>query len=127
MANTASGRDKRGRAGAAGGEGYELRADAGADAGLDHRPAPEQKAERRKTLEDPYMVADFEALLTSWNPVAYSINELNRSMGMNDAYPFQLTPAVRGKLHLVHMAILNFRQQSAPGPDGADAPQAAET
>ena len=83
-------------------------------------------ARSRQTLEDPYREADFEALLTSWNPVAYSINELNRSMGLNDAYPFQLTPAVRGKLHLVHMAILNFRQAS-PGPDAAEAPQSAET
>src|SRR6195952_4286756 len=37
----------------------------------------------RQTLEDPYLEADFEALLTSWNPVAYSINELNRSMGLD--------------------------------------------
>jgi hypothetical protein len=65
-------------------------------------------------------------LLTSWSPVAYSINELNRSMGLNDAYPFQLTPAVRGKLHFVHMAIMNFRQ-AAPISDAAEAPQSAET
>ncbi|MEP6841232.1 MAG: putative zinc-binding metallopeptidase [Bradyrhizobium sp.] len=76
----------------------------------------------RQTLEDPYMEADFDALLTSWRPVAYSINELNRSMGLNDAYPFQLSPAVRGKLHFVHMAILNFRQREAPGLDIAGAP-----
>ena len=86
----------------------------------------------RRTLEDPYTEADFEALLASWTPVAYSLNELNRSMGLNDAYPFQLTPAVRGKLHFVHMAILNFKQQAAaagaevadrsgPEADGSDA------
>jgi hypothetical protein len=71
----------------------------------------------RQTIENPYREADFEALLTSWSPVAYSINELNRSMGLNDAYPFQLTPTVRGKLHFVHMAILNFRQRVAPGSE----------
>jgi Putative zinc-binding metallo-peptidase len=38
------------------------------------------------------------------------MNELNRSMGLSDAYPFDLSPAVRGKLHFVHMAILNFRK-----------------
>jgi hypothetical protein len=65
----------------------------------------------RQTLEDPYLEQDFEALLASWNPVAYSMNELNRSMGLNDAYPFQLTKAVKGKLHFVHMAILKFRSQ----------------
>jgi hypothetical protein len=67
----------------------------------------------RQTLEDPYLEEDFEALLASWNPVAYSMNELNRSMGLNDAYPFQLTRAVKGKLHFVHMAILKFRSQGA--------------
>ena len=59
------------------------------------------------------LCAWFEALLASWNPVAYSMNELNRSMGLNDAYPFQLTRAVKGKLHFVHMAILKFRSQGA--------------
>jgi hypothetical protein len=67
----------------------------------------------RRTLEDPYLEEDFEALLASWNPVAYTMNELNRSMGLNDAYPFQLTKAVKGKLHFVHMAILKFRSQVA--------------
>ena len=63
----------------------------------------------RHTLEDPYLERDFEALLALWELVAYSMNELNRSMGLSDAYPFELTPAVRGKLHFVHMAILKAR------------------
>ena len=61
-------------------------------------------------LEDPYMEKDFEALLASWMPVAYTVNELNRSMGLSDAYPFELSRVVRGKLHFVHMVILNFRK-----------------
>lgn len=64
----------------------------------------------RHTLDDPYLERDFEALLSLWEVVSYSMNELNRSMGLNDAYPFQLTPAVRGKLHFVHMAMLKARQ-----------------
>lgn len=66
----------------------------------------------RRTLVDPYLEKDFEALLSSWAPVAYTMNELNRSMGLGDAYPFELTQAVRGKLHFVHMAILDFRGRS---------------
>jgi hypothetical protein len=84
-------------------------------------------ARSRQTFENPYREADFEALLTSWTPVAYSINELNRSMGLNDAYPFELSPAVRGKLHFVHMAILNFRQPAASESEDADLPQTAAT
>jgi hypothetical protein len=68
-----------------------------------------------QTLEDPYLEKDFEALLASWTPVVYTMNELNRSMGLGDAYPFDLSPAVRGKLHFVHMAILTFRSQAHEG------------
>ncbi|MBV8697729.1 zinc-binding metallopeptidase family protein [Bradyrhizobium sp.] len=66
-----------------------------------------------QTLDDPYMEGDFEALLASWSPVAYTINELNRSMGLSDAYPFELSAVARGKLHFVHMAVLNFREQTS--------------
>jgi hypothetical protein len=65
-----------------------------------------------ETLRDPYMESDFEALLASWTPVAYTMNELNRSMGLGDAYPFDLPPAVKGKLHFVHMAMQTFRRDA---------------
>jgi hypothetical protein len=48
------------------------------------------------------------------------MNELNRSMGLGDAYPFELSQAVRGKLHFVHMVILNFRDRVC-GRANADA------
>jgi hypothetical protein len=65
----------------------------------------------RQALNDPYRESDFNALLASWTPVSYMMNELNRSMGLGDAYPFDLTPAVRGKLHFVHMAIFSYRNR----------------
>ena len=65
----------------------------------------------KQVLEDPYLESDFGALLASWKPVARSINELNRSLGLGDAYPFELGRAVIGKLHLVHMAIEHFRNR----------------
>ncbi|MBV9562368.1 MAG: putative zinc-binding metallopeptidase [Bradyrhizobium sp.] len=63
----------------------------------------------RHTLADPYLESDFEALLWSWTPLADSLNELNRSVGQSEAYPFELSPAVKGKLHFVHMVIARFR------------------
>jgi hypothetical protein len=66
----------------------------------------------KSVLEDPYLENDFDALLASWKPVAHAINELNRSLGQTDAYPFELTPAIIGKLHLVHMAIEHFRHRA---------------
>ena len=74
----------------------------------------------RQTLEDPYLERDFEALLSSWNPVAYTMNELNRSMGLNDAYPFRLTQAVKGKLHFVHMAVLGYSERRDSGSASSD-------
>lgn len=68
----------------------------------------------RQTLSDPYFESDFEALLALWMPLSRGINELNRSLGMSDAYPFEISPAVKGKLHLVHMAISAFRDRQRP-------------
>jgi hypothetical protein len=61
------------------------------------------------TMRDPYLESDFSALLASWRPLAYSLNELNRSLGLGDAYPFQLSDVAYGKLHFVHMAIHHYR------------------
>ena len=62
-----------------------------------------------QTLQDPYLESDFEALLASWKSLSYSINELNPSLGLGDAYPFHVSRAMTGKLHFVHMAIQNSR------------------
>jgi len=59
---------------------------------------------------DPYLESNFDALLSAWTNVTYTMNELNRSMGLGDGYPFEISSAVRGKLHFVHMAILSFRK-----------------
>jgi len=66
-------------------------------------------ARGQHTLNDPYLESDFSALLELWTPLALTINRLNRSLGLADAYPFDISPAVEGKLHLVHMAITAFR------------------
>jgi hypothetical protein len=44
----------------------------------------------------------FAAVLADWLPLAVSLNQLNRSMGMRDAYPFALTQAAIDKLTFVH-------------------------
>lgn len=49
--------------------------------------------------------ADFEAILQAWFPLTYLLNNLNRSLGLADAYPFLLaTPAI-DKLRFVHRII----------------------
>jgi hypothetical protein len=58
-----------------------------------------------RALMDPYREDDFDALLKAWVPLTEAVNEINRSMGVSDVYPFVLTPAVIGKLHFVHMIV----------------------
>jgi hypothetical protein len=68
------------------------------------------------TLRDPYLETDFGALLAPWTSLSYSLNELNRSLGLGDAYPFELSSTVLGKLHLVHMAIHNHLNRAKAKP-----------
>lgn len=48
---------------------------------------------------------DFAPLMTEWLELTITLNALNRSMGLEDAYPFVISPAVREKLAFVHRAI----------------------
>ncbi|WP_460451492.1 zinc-binding metallopeptidase family protein [Alsobacter sp. SYSU BS001988] len=51
---------------------------------------------------DPYSEPRFERMVHSWMRLAFSLNLLNRSMGMPDLYPFQLSPPAVCKLSFVH-------------------------
>ena len=41
-------------------------------------------------------------MLEAWLPLTYALNQINRSMGREDLYPFVLPPPVMDKLALVH-------------------------
>ena len=41
----------------------------------------------------------------AWIELAGMLNELSRSMGQPDFYPFVLPPAVIAKLHFIHLVI----------------------
>jgi hypothetical protein len=45
---------------------------------------------------------EFDDILTEWLPLAVCLNQLNRSMGTRDAYPFTLTDRIIEKLKFVH-------------------------
>ena len=59
----------------------------------------------RPPISDPYREPDFDALIAAFLPVTQGVNEINRSIGFPDIYPFLLTPAAIGKLHFVHMIV----------------------
>ena len=44
----------------------------------------------------------FERIVDQWRQLAPAMNDLNRSMGLDDAYPFSLTEPVVEKLRFVH-------------------------
>lgn len=51
--------------------------------------------------------APIENILDTWMDFSVILNSLNRSMGLEDAYPFVLTQSVRTKLSFIHHAIHN--------------------
>lgn len=64
--------------------------------------------------------ASFASLTGRWFPLTYALNSLNRSMGMPDAYPFALAPAVMDKLRFVHDVVTASREPQ--GQDGSPSP-----
>jgi hypothetical protein len=70
-------------------------------------------------LNDPYREDDFDALLKAWAPLTEAVNEINRSMGVSDIYPFVLTPPIVGKLHFVHMIVRGAARSSEQRGDAA--------
>lgn len=49
----------------------------------------------------------FAVMLEEWLPLTYALNQVNRSMGRPDLYPFTLAPTVIEKLTFVHDAVLD--------------------
>ena len=75
-----------------------------AASGLMLRPAhPEEP-----TLKQPPnpQASDFERLMSDWAALTYLLNNLNRGLGMPDAYPFVLPGPAVEKLRFVHETVL---------------------
>ena len=47
-------------------------------------------------------LGDFDEMISAWIPFTIALNSLNRSMGLNDAYPFVLSECAIAKLRFVH-------------------------
>jgi hypothetical protein len=55
---------------------------------------------------DSYRERDFDRLWAAWLPLTLAVNELNRSVGNDDLYPFVLTATSIDKLHFVHRVVM---------------------
>lgn len=53
--------------------------------------------------------AEFDRLISSWLPLTYVLNSLNRGLGRADSYPFVLSAPVVDKLRFVHETIAGSR------------------
>jgi hypothetical protein len=58
---------------------------------------------------DDAQAGRFVFFLNAWFELAYVLNELSRSMGQQDFYPFVVSRAVARKLHFVHLVIREAR------------------
>ena len=64
----------------------------------------------------PMETGSFDETLHDWFALTYVLNSLNRSIGMPDSYPFQLSTPVLDKLKFVHKVV---QAQAPPGVDPA--------
>jgi hypothetical protein len=55
--------------------------------------------------DNPERAWNFERLFTDWLMLVVPLNELNRSMGYDEPYPFVLTDPIKEKLHFVHQVL----------------------
>ena len=62
---------------------------------------------------NPYRAKNIEQLINVWLPLTYALNAMNRSMGLNDIYPFVLSPEAIAKLGYIHQLVHAERSQSA--------------
>ncbi|HEY6922166.1 MAG TPA: putative zinc-binding peptidase [Steroidobacteraceae bacterium] len=83
-----------------------------ADNGLKLEPPRHDEPSLRQARADGGV--SFDELLRNWFPVTFVLNNLNRSMGLPDGYPFVLSDEVIGKLRFIHATIREARQSRAP-------------
>jgi len=80
--------------------------------GIGLRPLSKETRHEQPASFDSYREGDFERIWSAWLPLTLAVNELNRSVGNDDLYPFVVTPIAIDKLRFVHAAIK--RSDDAP-------------
>jgi hypothetical protein len=69
-----------------------------------HSPHP-QTDQRSVAIDFDPRDADLARLIDAWLPMTFTVNSINRSMGLPDLYPFVLSPRIIIKLAFVHEQI----------------------
>jgi hypothetical protein len=77
--------------------------------GLHIEPSVDRSGDFAANLDfDPYVAGTIHDIVKAWLPFVFAMNNVNRSMGQLDLYPFVLAPKVVEKLGFVHALILGF-------------------
>jgi hypothetical protein len=83
--------------------------DTAAASGFSLRPTSRGSApQRMKAMVEN---AEFDTLSKNWVGLTCVLNNLNRSMGMQDAYPFVLPPPALAKLRFVHEVVTGYEAE----------------
>jgi hypothetical protein len=85
--------------------------------GLSLKPA--RHDEPSLTRLPPFVASQdvrFKRLIDSWVPITYVLNNLNRGLGLADAYPFILSAPAIAKLKYVHDLVRRPANASPPRP-----------
>ncbi len=61
-------------------------------------------------------VGPFKRLIARWLSLTYILNDFNRGLGLQDAYPFVLSNEVMRKLEFVHETVAAFRRKGRRTP-----------
>ncbi len=69
---------------------------------------------------DPYTIESMEAIVNAWLPLSFAMNNISRSMGQPDLYPFILSKPIVDKLSFIHQII---REAKTPLPKPVRAPR----
>jgi len=84
-----------------------------------HPPrSDEPKLEAQPRCDNP-CTQPFEQMIDRWFPLSYLLNNLNRGLGLKDAYPFVLSATAVEKLRFVHDTLspqVQRQSQSQPKP-----------
>lgn len=81
--------------------------------GMSMRPRVQQGSALATALDfDPHDSTDMERIIDAWLPLTFAMNSMNRSMGLQDLYPFTLAPWAIVKLTFIHNRVAAERGQA---------------
>ncbi len=74
-------------------------------------PAAKKDQQLKASIsKDPYTISNFDEIVKLWLPLTFAVNNLNRSMGHADFYPFIISPEVIKKLGFIHNEVNSLKK-----------------